>query len=35
VRALLVQARGLPDVQQALALLRVGRGGALPYRRMN
>lgn len=28
-------ARGLPDVQQALALVRVGRGGALPYRRMN
>ena len=28
------QARGLPDVQQALALLRVGNDGALPYRRM-
>lgn len=27
-------ARGLPDVQQALALVRVGRGGALPYRRL-
>jgi len=25
-------ARGLPDVQQALALLRIGRGGSLPYR---
>ena len=28
-------ARGLPDVQQALALVRVGRGGALPYRRFD
>lgn len=28
------QARGLPDVQQALALVRVGRGGAVPYRRL-
>lgn len=28
-------ARGLPQVQQALALVRVGRSGALPYRRMN
>lgn len=27
-------ARGLPDVQQALAIVRVGPGGALPYRRM-
>lgn len=29
------KARGLPDVQNALALVRVGRGGATPYRRMN
>jgi len=28
-------ARGLPEVQQALALLRVGRGATLPYRRLN
>jgi len=28
-------ARGLPNVQQALALVRVGRGGSLPYRRLN
>jgi hypothetical protein len=28
------RARGLPDVQQALALVRVGRGGAVPYRRV-
>jgi hypothetical protein len=27
-------ARGLPHVQQALALVRVGRDGALPYRRL-
>jgi len=32
--ALEVRARGLPDVQQALALVRVGPGGPLPYRRM-
>lgn len=31
--ALEALARGLPDVQQALALVRVGPGGALPYRR--
>lgn len=29
------QARGLPNVQQALALVRVGQGGAIPYRRMD
>lgn len=29
------QARGLPNVQQALALVRVGTRGALPYRRMD
>jgi hypothetical protein len=29
------RARGLPQVQQALALVRVGRGGAVPYRRMS
>lgn len=28
-------ARGLPEVQQALALVRVGRGATLPYRRLN
>ncbi|MGM9483101.1 BON domain-containing protein [Roseateles sp. NT4] len=28
-------ARGLPNVQQALALVRVGRQGALPYRRLD
>ncbi len=28
------RARGLPDVLQALALVRVGPGGTLPYRRM-
>jgi hypothetical protein len=28
-------ARSLPQVQQALALVRVGRGGPLPYRRMD
>ena len=27
-------ARGLPDVQQALALVRVGPGGSVPYRRL-
>ena len=32
--ALEALARGLPDVLQALALVRVGRGGALPYRRL-
>lgn len=32
--ALEALARGLPQVQQALALVRVGHGGALPYRRM-
>jgi osmotically-inducible protein OsmY len=30
--ALEADARGLPDVQQALALVRVGPGAALPYR---
>lgn len=29
------RARGLPEVQQALALVRVGQGGVVPYRRMN
>jgi hypothetical protein len=28
-------ARGLPEVQQAVALVRVGPGGRVPYRRMN
>ena len=28
-------ARGLPDVQRALALVRVGHGATLPYRRLN
>ena len=28
-------ARGLPEVQQAVALVRVGPGGALPYRRLD
>lgn len=34
-RELEALARGLPDVQQALALVRVGRGGSLPYRPMD
>ena len=33
--ALEALARGLPNVLQALALVRVGRGGALPYQRLN
>lgn len=33
--ALETLARGLPQVQQALALVRIGRDGALPYRRLN
>lgn len=33
--ALEALARGLPQVQQALALVRVGQGGPLPYRRMD
>ena len=33
--ALEALARGLPQVQQALALVRIGRDGALPYRRMH
>ena len=28
-------ARGLPEVLQAVALVRVGRGGSVPYKRMN
>lgn len=32
--ALEALARGLPEVQQAVALVRVGPGGALPYRRL-
>jgi len=28
-------ARGLPNVQQALAIVRVGPGGTLPYRRLH
>lgn len=28
-------ARGLPNVQQALAIVRVGPGGTLPYRRLD